>query len=373
MILRLIIALVGFALVAVTLGVVKAGQLSEMASMNQSMPLTAVTTAPAQQEEWHPRIRAIGSLAPVQGVMISAELEGTITSIQVENGAAVAKGDLLVEMDTMVEKAQLDAAKARADLAKVQADRAKELRTNNTISQSEYDTAAAQYAQNLADVAAIQAAVTKKTIRAPFAGRVGIRQVNLGQYVSRGTALIPLQKLDPVFVNFYLPQRHLPQLGIGQGVEVSIDAFPDQTFDAQISAINPVVDQNTRNVWIQATLPNPGEKLRAGMFAKLEVTLPESTPVVVVPSTAVSYASYGNSVYVIEKMKGPDGSEFLGARQQPVVLGAKRGDLVSVLEGLNGDEEVASSGVFKLRNGLPVQVNNEVTPSAKENPAPRNS
>ena len=373
MILRFFLALVGFAAVVAVLGIVKASQIQDMAGTQPQMPLTAVTTSVATKAEWNPSIRAIGTLAPVQGVTISAELEGTITEIAVGNGAAVKAGDLLIRLDTLVEEAQLHAAQARAELAKLQADRSATLVAQQTISDAENDSAAAQYAQATADVAAFQAVITKKTIRAPFDGRVGIRQVNLGQFVSRGTALIPLQKLDPVFVNFYLPQRHLPRLASGQAVAVTIDAFPDQTFSAEISAINPVVDQATRNVWVQATIPNPGEKLRAGMFARVDVTLPEIENVVVIPSTAVSYASYGNSVYVIEMMEGPDGSEYLGARQQPVELGAKRGDMVSVVRGLAGDEEVATAGVFKLRNGLPVQVNNNVIPSESETPNPQNS
>jgi membrane fusion protein, multidrug efflux system len=373
MIKRFIIAFAGFVTVVALLGVVKASQIQEMATMDRSTPLTAVTTTIAESAEWHPTIRAIGSLAPVQGVTISAELEGAVTAIAVENGAAVQTGDLLIKLDTMVEEAQLDAAKARAALAKLQADRALKLSEQQTISQAENDSAVAQYAQARADVAAIEASIAKKTIRAPFDGRVGIRAVNLGQFVSRGTPLIPLQKLDPVFVNFYIPQRSLPRLAIGQSVKVSIDAFPDSDFEAKISAINPEVDSATRNVWVQATLPNPGERLRAGMFAKIEVSLPEVNQVVVVPGTAIAYASYGNSIYVIEESEGPDGQTNLVSRQQPVVIGAKRGDLVSIVSGLSGGETVATSGVFKLRDGLPVQINNAVMPSQQEMPQPPNT
>ncbi len=373
MIKRFIIAFAGFITVVALLGVVKASQIQEMVGNQPQMPLTAVTTTTAENAQWHPTIKAIGSLAPVQGVTISAELEGTITEIAVENGATVSTGDLIVRLDTTVETAQLDAAKARADLAKLQVDRARKLSEQRTISESEFDASAAQYAQTLADVAAIEANIAKKNIRAPFDGRVGIRQINLGQYVSRGTPLIPLQKLDPVFVDFYVPQRNLPLLGVDQTVAVGVDAFPDQVFAAHIGAINPEVDRATRNVWVQAIIPNPGEKLRPGMFARVEVTLPEVNDVVVVPSTAISYTSYGNSIYVIEETTGSDGSTYLAASQRPVVLGAKRGDLVSVLQGLEGNEEVATSGVFKLRNGLPVQINNEITPPQDEVATPPNT
>ncbi len=373
MIKRFIIALTGFVTVVAVLGVVKASQIQEMAGNQPQMPLTAVTTSTAERAEWNPTINAIGSLAPVQGVTISAELEGAVTEIAVENGAQVQAGDLLIRLDTTVEVAQLKAAQARADLAKLQADRAAKLAAQQTISDSENDAAAATYAQALADVSAIQASIDKKTIRAPFEGRVGIRQINLGEFVSRGMPLIPLQRMDTVFVNFYVPQRHLPRLAAGQTVAVSTDAYPDETFAATITAINPVVDQSTRNVWIQATIPNPDEKLRAGMFARVAVTLPEVQHVVVVPATSVAYASYGNSVYVVEESEGPGGTTMLVANQRPIVLGPKRGDLVAVTEGLAGDEIVVTSGVFKLRNGLPVQINNSVMPSQEARPTPNNT
>ena len=373
MIKKFLIAIFAFAGVVVLLGVVKASQIQEMMAANQAPPMTAVSTTPVIADSWHPVIRSIGTLSPVQGVTISAELDGTVTEVLVENGASVKKGDLLITLDTTIERAQLAAAKARAELAGLQRDRAQELRQKDTISQSDLDAAFAQYSQAIADEAAIQATIDKKAIRAPFSGRIGIRQVNLGQYVSRGTPLMPLQKLDEVFVDFFIPQRQLPQLRIDQAVNVFVDAFPERTFLARITAINSVVDSATRNVAVQATLPNSDEALRAGMFGQLEVVLPETHDVMVVPMTAVAYASYGNSVYVIEMMTGPDGSEFLGARQQPVVLGAKRGDQIAVLQGLNGGEEVASSGVFKLRNGLPVQVNNDVQPSNLARPNPDNT
>jgi len=374
MIKRFIVALTGFVSIVALLGVVKAGQIIEMAGNQPAMPLTAVTSAMATPDEWNPTVNAIGSLAPVQGVTISAELEGTVTEIAVENGAAVEAGDLLIRLDTMVEKAQLKAAQARADLARLQADRSARLVAQQTISDADNDAAIAQYAQALADVAAIQASIDKKVIRAPFDGRVGIRQVNLGQFVSRGTPLIPLQRLDTVFVNFYVPQRLLPRLSIGQSVAVTTDAYPDEVFVAEISAINPVVDQSTRNVWIQATIPNEDEQLRSGMFARVSVTLPEVQNVVVVPATAVAYASYGNSVYVLEETPGENGaSAVLTANQRPVVIGPKRGDLVAIVKGLAGGETVATSGVFKLRDGLPVQINNEVMPAQDAAPNPRNS
>lgn len=373
MIKRFLIGLAGFALIVAILAVVKASQFKEMAGMNHAQPITAVTTAEAVAETWHPVISAIGTLAPVQGVTLSAELEGTVVRIAAENGAWVTEGDLVIELDTTIEQAQIAAAEARAELARLQRERAEELRDKATISQAEYDSALAQFAQARAEVATIQASIDKKSIRAPFSGRVGIRQVNLGQFVTRGTPLVPLQKLDPVFVNFSVPQRQLPRLAIGQPVNVGVDAFAGRAFVAEISAINPVVDASTRNVDVQATLPNPEETLRAGMFARVEVVLPEDEPVVVVPATAISYASYGNTVYVVETLKGADGAEYLGVRQQPVRLGRGRGDQIAIVEGLTGGEQVVTSGVFKLRNNLPVRINNEVRPANSATPTPANT
>ncbi len=373
MIKKFIIAFLGFAGVVALLVVVKGAQLQELMSVNHTPPVTSVTTATAQSEAWYPVIHAIGTLAPVQGVTISAELDGAIMNIAAANGAKVKKGDLLIELDTSVERAQLAAAQARTELSRLQVNRAQDLRQKDTISQSELDTAVAQYAQAQADLAALQANIDKKAIRAPFDGTVGIRLVNLGQYVSRGTPLIPLQKLDTVFVDFFVPQRQMPHLGIGQTVNVTVDAFPGQAFAATVSAVNSQVDVMTRNVAVQATLPNPGEVLRAGMFGQVEVVLPQPDQVVAVPATAISYASYGNSVFVVEQIKGLDGAEYLGVRQQPIKLGRTRGDQVAIIEGLQGDEEVVSSGVFKLRNNMPVRVNNAVTPDNNSNPDPANT
>ena len=373
MIKKFFIALLGFGAVVALLVVVKGAQLQEMMAANHTPPMTTVASAQAERQNWYPVINAIGSIAPVEGVTLSSELEGAIVSILAANGSSVKKGDLLIELDTSVERAQLAASEARSELARLQVNRARSLRENDTISQSDLDTAVAQYAQTRADLAALQANIDKKSIRAPFDGRVGIRMVNLGQFVSRGTPLIPLQKLDSVFVDFFVPQRQLPQLDQGLEVKVTVDAFPGQVFAGEVSAINPEVDAMTRNVAVQATMPNPGEVLRSGMFSKVEVVLPTADSVVVVPATAISYASYGNSVFVVENMKGADGSEFLGVRQQPVKLGRTRGDQISVVEGLQGDEEVVSAGVFKLRNGMPVRINNAVTPSNAEDPSPANT
>lgn len=373
MIKKFLLALTGFLLVVFTLGAVKVAQVKEMMSVSHTPPPSAVTTAEAKSVDWHPSIHAIGTLAPVEGVTISADAEGAITRIAADSGSAVKAGDLLLELDTTVEVAQLAAAQARADLSKVNADRAKELWDRNASSKSEFDLADATYKQAVADVAAVQALIAKKQVRAPFDGRVGIRLVNLGQFVAKGRALLPLQKLDPIYVNFSIPQRQFPSVAMGQEVTVTIDAFTDRNFIGKITAINSEVDAATRNISVQATLANPDEMLRAGMFARVNVQMSRAEPQIVVPSTSIAYASYGNSVFIVEKMKDQEGKEYLGVRQQFVKLGAARGDLIAITEGVKPGEVVVTSGVFKLRNAAPVQVNNTVQPSSEAAPTPVNT
>jgi membrane fusion protein (multidrug efflux system) len=373
MIKKFVIALLGFIAVVVGLGAVKVAQVKEAMSTPHVPPVSSVTTFDAKEVEWRSYIRAIGTLAPVQGVTISADADGQIVSIPVESGAAVKAGDLLVDIDTSVEKAQLAAAEARAGLAKVSLDRAQSLLGNNTVAKSEFDVADATYKQAMAEVASIEATINKKHVRAPFDGRVGIRLVNVGQYVSRGSPLLPLQKLDPIYVNFSVPQHQLASLSVGQKVILTVDAAEAGSFEGSINAINSEVDAATRNVTVQATVSNPNEVLRSGMFARVEVELPQAESLIVVPATAIAYASYGNTVFIVEKMKDPEGKEYLGVRQQPVTVGTARGDLVAISGGVKPGEQVVTAGVFKLRNGLPVQVNNTVQPSSNPAPKPSNT
>jgi membrane fusion protein (multidrug efflux system) len=370
---KFIIAIGAFILVVVVLGATKAAQIKKMSSVSHVPPPSAVTTIEARSADWHTSLKAIGTLAPVQGAMLSADADGIVANIPVESGSAVKAGDLLVEFDTKVEVAQLAAAEARASLSQVNFERAKELFANKTSSKSEFDVAEASLKQVQAEVAAIRAQIAKKQVRAPFDGRVGIRQVNVGQFVGRGQPLLPLQKLDPIYVNFSVPQRQLHDLNLGQKVEVIIDAFENTPFQGEITAINSEVDSATRNVSVQATLANPKEMLRAGMFARVDVQLAQSDASIVVPATAIAYASYGNSVFIVEKMKDHEGKEYLGVRQQFVKLGATRGDLIAITEGVKAGETVVSSGVFKLRNAAPVQVNNTAQPGASAHPNPANT
>lgn len=370
---KFLIVIGGFIVVLVTLGAVKAAQIKQMSSVQHIPPPTAVTTAEAKTVSWHASINAIGTLAPVEGATLSADADGIVSKIVAESGTAVKAGDLLVELDASVEAAQLAAAQARSELARVNIDRAKELWDRNATSKSEYDAADATFKQASADVEALKAQIAKKQVRAPFDGRVGIRLVNVGQFVARGRSLLPLQKLDPIYVNFTVPQRYLPEVANGQEIEVKVDAFPGKQFTGRITAVNSEVDAATRNISVQATLANPEETLRSGMFARVEVQLKSAEGLTVVPATSIAYASYGNSVFIVEKIKDQQGHEVLGVRQQFVKLGASRGDLIAVTEGIKPGEQIVTSGVFKLRNGMPVQVNNTATPGASAAPKPANT
>lgn len=371
MIKRLLIAVVGFALVALTLGAVKVAQIKGAGA--PPMPVLSVSSVDARSETWNPTISGIGTIAPVQGVSLSTEAEGTVTKIGFENGQVVHAGDVLIELDASVEQSQLKAAQAQFELAKLGSNRANELLQKNTVSQAEVDQATAQLNSAQANVNALQAMIDKKVIKAPFDGRVGIRSVNLGQFVSRGQPLVGLQKLDQLYVNFTLPERDLPKLKVGEKLRAVVDAFPGREFEGALAAISPEVNASTRNIALQGLLPNPDESLRAGMFARITLELPEGEPLVVVPATAVANAAYGDSVFIVETMKDKDGKQYLGVRQQFVKLGEKRGDMVAILEGVKPGEKVVSAGVFKLRNALPVQENNSVQPSSKASPKPANT
>ena len=331
------------------------------------MPPTAVASAVAVEQEWEDSVRSVGSLQAVQGVTLSAELGGTIVEIGVENGAAVKKGDLLVRLDTSVEEAQLAAAEANLKLAELEMERSKTLLGQNTISQAEFDSKDAASKAAAAEVANFKAQLNKKTIRAPFAGRVGIRMVNLGQTIAAGTQLIPLQSLDPIFIDFTLPQQRIATLKAGQTVRVNVNGL-DAVFEGKITAINPEVDSATRNVRVQGTLANPDEALRPGMFAEVTIVQPVKRKVVAVPTTAIVFAPFGDSVYVVEEK---DGKTI--ARQQFVRLGGARGDFVSVVDGLKAGDRVVSAGAFKLQNNAPIVLDDKMQPEASLTPTPRNT
>jgi len=336
-------------------------------------PAEAVTTVVAKQQDWHPSLAAIGSVAAVRGVTVSADLPGVVEKILFESGKKVRAGELLVQLDTRQEQAQLVGAQARNDLARLSLDRVSGLLDKGVTSQAEYDAAVAQEEQGRANVGETRAAIARKTIRAPFAGILGIRQANLGQYLHSGDPIVSLQAVDPIHVNFGVPQQEIAHVKAGREVRVSAAELPGVVFTGSISALDSVVDQTTRNIQVQALFDNPDGRLRPGMFVNVEVMLDEADPVVTIPASSISYAPYGNSVFIVEKMTGPNGASYLGVRQQFVKLGASRGDQVAVLTGVKQGEEVVSSGVFKLRNGAEVQVNNEVQPSNEPAPKPEDN
>jgi membrane fusion protein (multidrug efflux system) len=359
------------------LGFIKFNQIQGFIKLSKAgafaPPPTAVTTEIAKKADWQPTLDSVGSLVAVNGVTVSTDLAGIVTDIAFESGSKVRAGDLLVHMDTKQEEAQLHQAQAQRDWASVSLKRDKGLLEKRAVSQADYDSADASYRQAQAAVDQYSALIARKTIRAPFDGVAGIRQVNLGQYLKEGDAIVALQAFDPIYVNFSLPQQDLAKLETGMKVEVRLDAFGDQIFAGKITAINSMVDQSTRNVQVQATLPNTDYKLRPGMFTKVSVVMNQSKSVVAIPATAVHYAPYGNSIFIVSEMKDQQGKAYKGVREQFVQVGQSRGDLIAVDTGLNAGEEIVTSGVFRLRNAAPILINNEIKPGSQLAPTPSNS
>jgi membrane fusion protein (multidrug efflux system) len=373
---RIILTGLGLFVMVSVLGGIKGLQIGRMVAHSKQFvpPPETVTTAVVQSDDWQSVITAVGSLEAVQGVTVAAEMGGRIVNIAFEPGTRVKKGDLLVQQDTASETAQLRAAEASLSLAKSNLERKNKLLERRTISRSEFDNADAQYKQALAEADNIRAIIEKKTIRAPFAGRLGIRLVNLGQILNEGEPIVSLQSLDPIFVNFLLPQQQIAQIQTGLSVRVTTDSLPDRAVEGKITAINPQVDAATRNIRIQATLPNTEERLRPGMFANVAVVMPGRESVLFIPATAVNYAPYSDSVFVVEEGQAEvDGRASMVLRQQIVRLGEKRGDFVAVVSGLQEGQTVVSTGVFKLRNGQSVTVDNSLAPEFKLTPQPEDS
>jgi membrane fusion protein (multidrug efflux system) len=352
------------------LGFVKFKQIQVAIAQGASFqpPPEAVTTIVAQQEQWPSTLNAIGTLAPVQGVTVSADLPGTIDRVAFESGNPVRAGDILVQLDTRQERAQLAAVEAQRDLARLNFDRMQGLLKEKVISQAENDRATADIRQTEARVGEIRAAIDRKTIRAPFSGVAGIRQVNVGQYLSNGNPIVSLQALNPIYVNFGVPQQVGSQMREGHVVRITADEVAGVEFEGRITAIDNVVDQTTRNIQVQATLANPGSRLHPGMFVQVEVALGPARSVVSLPASAISYAPYGDSVFVVADLKDPHGQTYRGVRQQFVKVEGSRGDQVGIVSGVKPGDEVVTSGAFKLRNAAAVFVNNKIRPG--NNPAP---
>jgi membrane fusion protein, multidrug efflux system len=373
---KIAIAVLLVLLVVGGLGGVKALQIKTLLAGVKAMaaPPESVSSAVVREEKWQGTLSAIGSIAAVQGVSVTAEIPGLVRDIPFESGAVVSKGDLLARLDTSSEEAQLRALEAQVELARITLARTRTLRNENMVSQSDLDTAEATMKQSEANADNVRATIEKKTLRAPFSGKLGIRLINIGQYLDAGKPIVSLQALSPVYAGFSMPQQELARLKVGMKVRVTTDTYPERQFDGTLTTINPDLDASTRSIGLQATFDNPDQLLRPGMFARVEVLLPEEQNVVVIPATSVLSAPYGDSVYVIESKPVKDGGKpELTVRQQFIRTGRARGDFLSVESGLKPGDRIVSSGIFKLRNGMSVVENNDLAPKNNLAPQPSDS
>jgi membrane fusion protein (multidrug efflux system) len=367
-----IIAVIGLLAIIGILAAIKLAQFRTMGAASKSfaLPPESVTSAKVEAVEWQSSRSAVGTLIAVRTVTLASEVAGMVREIGFDSGMFVRKGDMLVKLDTSAEEGQLAAARADADLGKASLERARALRESKTNSPADLDAAEAKAKQTAANVLTLQATIAKKTIRAPFDGRISIRQVELGQVLAQGTPIASLVAVHPIHAEFWLPQQALAELRLEMPARLRTDVFPNATWEGTVTVINPEVDVNTRNVRVRATFPNTDGRLRPGMFVNVDVLSPDKRIVQVIPSTAVLYAPYGDSIFAIEEKKDPAGNSSLVAHQKFVRLGERRGDLVSVVSGLNTGETIVSSGAFKLRNGMAVVVRNDLAPKVEVSPTP---
>jgi membrane fusion protein (multidrug efflux system) len=354
------------------IGGLKFFQIRAAMSQRYTPPPEAVTTVVAKGDTWTGSLNAIGSVASINGVTISADLPGVVTEIDIDSGRAVEKDAVLIRQDTRQEVAQLAATEAQQELTRLAFVRNKDLLAKGIVPQSTFDQAEADYRSAVANVGNIRATIARKTIRAPFSGLLGIRQVSLGQYLASAAPIVTLETIRPIYVNFSVPQQELGHFPIGSAILVTGNALgaPES---GKITAFDSAIDETTRNVRVQSTFDNRSGRLRAGMYVDASLARGNSLPVILVPVSAISYAPFGDSVFIVENMKGPDGKFYLGVRQQFVKLGGSRGDQVAVLTGLKAGEQVVTSGAFKLRPGAAVIVNNSVQPENLASPKPENS
>lgn len=366
-------ALIPIAIVLVIIGAlafVKAAQIGRLMKAGKAAeaagpPPEVVATAVATEATWETTLPAIGSVETAKGVTLSVEVPGVVSALRFESGATVKKGDVLLELESNVERSQLAAAQARKKLAEQNLARNKQLVATGSMAGAQLENDEATLKSATADAAALQAIISRKTLTAPFAGKLGIRAVNVGQYLSPGTTITTLETTDTQFVDFTLPQQHLAEVAIGNPVRIGLAGA---TVDGSITAIDPTVDPATRSLKLRAEVPDPEKKLRPGMFAEVSVVLPTKRAVISVPVTAIVHASYGDSVFVVEP--GKDGKKI--ARQQFVRTGETRGDFVSIEQGLKPGQEVVVAGAFKLRNNAPITVDNSVKPATSVAPQPEN-
>jgi membrane fusion protein (multidrug efflux system) len=366
--------IIGLVAILAVIGVIKYLQIDKLIHTKPPLQVESVSTTQAKQETWQQMLTSVGSLTAVQGVTVAAELDGKIVEIDFEAGHNVKAGDVLVRQDTSVEEAQLRSADANVELARVNLRRTKELLEKATVSQAQFDADAATSKQSAGAADNIRATIAKRTIKAPFSGTLGIRLVNLGQNLKAGDAIVSLQALNPIFVDFYLPQEELRQLATGLPVKISGDAISGAAVEGKVTAISPDVDSTTRNVRVQATVDNAAGHLHPGMYVDVAVELPIIDKVLTIPATAVLYAPFGDTVYVVDsKADEATGEKQLVVRQQIVRLGARRGDFVIVTSGLKAGDTIVTSGVFRLRPGSVVQVNNALAPDSQLAPTPSDS
>ena len=333
-------------------------------------PPATVTTTIARLEQWQPQIQLVGSLKPFKGADLSVEVPGIVEEVNFDSGGDVAAGAQVIRLIDADDVAKLHTLEASRDLAETNFRRDQAQLARQLISQAQFDVTAATLKSLQAQVAEQQAVVQKKTLRAPFAGHLGIRAVNAGQYIAPGTVVVTLQALDPIYFDFYLPQQSLEQIKVSQDIGVKVDTYPQATFSGKITTIDPKVDPATRNVAVRATLPNPERKLLPGMFANAVIVTGMPQRYITLPQTAVTFNPYGNTVYLVQRKNGPDGKESLVAQQAVVTTGATRGDQIAILSGLKDGDEVVTSGQAKLQNGSVITINNDIQPSNDPNPHP---
>jgi membrane fusion protein (multidrug efflux system) len=367
-------AIFGVLALFLALADVKAFQFRKMGASPMTMPPTTVSSAVVKEEDWAPTLSAVGSISAVQGAIVSTELGGIVSGVGFQSGSEAKKGEVLLKLDSSSEEALLHTAEADLELARANLQRERDLAARKVVSKQELDAAESTFGQKQGTVDNMRAFIAKKQVRAPFDGQLGIRQVNVGQMINSGQQVVSLQALDPVYVDFALPQQELSKLAPGLEALVRTDAVPGREFKGKLTALNSMVDTVTRNVTLQATFENPDHALKPGMFVKINIALPEKGKTLVIPGSAVSYAPYGDSVFVIDKKKDPKtGKETQTLRQAFVRVGEARGDFVSVTQGLKAGDEVVSTGVFKLRNAMPVTINNDLAPKPQMNPTPADS
>ncbi|MEE1886810.1 efflux RND transporter periplasmic adaptor subunit [Pseudomonas carassii] len=362
---RMLIMLAVVLLIVLILGGIKAFSIYQQVQMfSQPRPPVSVAAAQAELRQWQERLPAVGSLKAYQGVELSLEVAGTVKSLHFESGQQVKAGQLLLQLDSDQETALLGTAQADLGLAKVDFGRGSQLVGDSAISRGEFDRLTTQYRRNQAVVEQLKASLAKKSINAPFSGTIGIRQVDVGAYLASGTVIATLQDLSSLYVDFNVPEQALPHLSLGQRVLAQVAAYPEQTFPASLSAINPKVEESTRNLLVRATLANPEGKLLPGMFASLQVLLPDPQPLVVVPENAITYTLYGNSVYRVSEKKGEDGQPQRDANGQPQLIaeqltvqtGERREGWVVVLKGLQAGDQVVTAGQLKLSPGAAIRI-----------------